>query len=143
MDWTSILAAIEAAGVAAAPVVASILMAIIGAVFAQLVGHLPGFVRAYVERAYREREAIMADAIRKALVNGLKAALKRGASGPDALQEAIDHALRTTPESIAHFERTSGMDRQSLLTMAEGAAFDERIKLDAETVAIPVAGSVS
>ena len=143
MDWTSILAAIEAAGVAAAPVVASILMAIIGAVFAQLVGHLPGFLRAYVERAYREREVIMADAIRKALVNGLKAALKRGASGPDALQEAIDHALKTTPESVAHFARTSNMDRASLGVMAEGAALDLGIALDADAVAIPVTGSVS
>jgi len=143
MDWTSILAAIEAAGVAAAPVVASILMAIIGAVFAQLVGHLPGVVRAYVERAYREREALMADAIRKALVNGLKAALKRGASGTDALQEAIDHAMRTTPESVAHFARTSNMDRASLGVMAAGAAVDLGIALDAEAVAVPVVGSVS
>ena len=143
MDWQFVLNGIEAVGVAAAPAIATILMAILGAVFAQLVGYLPGFVRAYVERAYREREAIMADAIRKALVSGIKAALKRGRSGRHALQEAIATAHRTTPESIAHFERTSGMDRQSLLTMAEGAAFDERIKLEAEAVAIPVAGSVS
>lgn len=143
MDWQTILNAVESAGVAAAPVIASILMAIIGAVFAQLVGHLPSFIRAYVERAYREREALMADAIRKALVNGLKAALKRGASGTDALQEAIDHAMRTTPESVAHFARTSNMDRASLGVMAAGAAVDLGIALDAEAVAVPVVGSVS
>lgn len=143
MDWQTILNAVESAGVAAAPVIASILMAIIGAVFAQLVGYLPGFVRAYVERAYREREAIMAEAVRKALVNGIKAALKRGVSGPDVLQEAIDHALKTTPESVAHFARTSNMDRASLGIMAEGAALDLGIALDAEAVAVQVVGSVT
>lgn len=134
MDWNTILQFVAEAGSAVAPVVASGVMLIIGTLFYRATGLLPGFVRAYIERAYREREAIMRDSITKALRNGITSAISRGASRPDALQEALDHAMKSTPDAVAHFAKTSNMDRGVLMTMAEREAVDLGIKANAETV---------
>lgn len=117
-------------GTAAVPVIGAILMGLLSAVFYQLVGYLPGFVRAYVERAYREKEALMRQAIERALLNGLNAAIAKGRSGNDALSEALDHAMRTNPQNVQHFMRTSGMTRETLATQAEGLALDRGIVLE-------------
>lgn len=117
-------------GTAAIPVIGTVLMALLSAVFYQLVGYLPGFVRAYVERAYREKEAIMRAAIERALLNGLNAAIAKGRSGNDALSEALNHAIKTQPEGIQHFMRTSNMTRDTLATQAEGLALDHGIVLE-------------
>ena len=109
-------------------------MLIVGTLFYRLTGLLPGFVRAYVERAYREKEAIFRDAITKAIVNGVTAAANRGKTGRDVLQEAVDHAMQSNPEGVAHFTATSGMNRRTLETMAERAAVDLGIKLNADAV---------
>lgn len=134
MDWNTIMQFVADAGMAVAPVVASGVMLIIGTLFYRATGLLPGFVRAYIERAYREREAIMRDSITRALRNGITAAVSRGVSRKDALQEALDHAMKSTPEAVAHFAKTSNMDREVLLTMAEREAVDLGIKANAETV---------
>ena len=138
MDWMLILDLIGQAGMSAAPVIATIIMTLAGVVFYQLTGLLPGFVRAYVEKVYRDKEALFRDAITKALINGITAAVARGKRGRDALTEAIDHAVKTNPEGVAHFQQTSNMDRQTLLTMAERAAVDLGLKLDADQVSVSV-----
>ncbi len=61
-------------------------------------------------------------------------AANRGKTGRDVLQEAVDHAMRTNPEGVAHFTATSGMTRGTLETMAERAAVDLGIKLEAGAV---------
>ena len=134
MDWTIILDFLAQAGVALAPIIATVVMLIVGTLFYRLTGLLPGFVRAYVERAYREKEALFRDAITKAIVNGVTAAVSRGTRGRDVLQEAVDHAMRSNPEGVQHFMTTSGMSRDTLGVMAERAAVDLGIKLDAEAV---------
>lgn len=134
MDWNTILQFVAEAGHAIAPIIASGLMLIVGTLFYRATGLMPGFVRAYVERAYREREAIMRDSITKALRNGITAAMSRGVSRKDALQEALDHALKTQPDAIKHFAATSNLDRDVLLTMAEREAVDLGIKASADTV---------
>ena len=121
MDWTIILDFAAQAGFALAPIIATVVMLIVGTLFYRLTGLLPGFVRAYVEKAYREREAMFRDSVEKAIINGVSAALKRGSSGEDALQQAVDHAIKSNPDAVAHFSKTSNMDRAVLLTMAEGA----------------------
>lgn len=134
MDWTVILDLIAQGGIAIAPYIASAVMLVVGVLFYRLTGFLPGFARAYVERAYREKEALFRDAITKAIVNGVTAAANRGKTGRDVLQEAVDHAMRTNPEGVQHFMATSGMTRQTLETMAERAAVDLNVKLDAKAV---------
>ena len=134
MDWTVILDLIAQGGIAVAPYIASAVMLVIGFAFYRATGFLPGFVRAYVERAYREKEALFRDAITRAIVNGVTAAVSRGTRGRDVLQEAVDHAMRTNPEGVQHFMSTSGMTRQTLETMAERAAVDLNVKLDAQAV---------
>ena len=134
MDWTIILDFLAQAGVALAPIIATVVMLIVGTLFYRLTGLLPGFVRAYVERAYREKEALFRDAITKAIVNGVAAAVSRGTRGRDVLQEAVDHAMRSNPEGVQHFMTTSGMSRDTLGVMAERAAVDLGINLDAEAV---------
>ena len=134
MDWTIILDFVAQAGTALAPIIATVVMLIVGTLFYRLTGLLPGFVRAYVERAYREKEALFRDAITKAIVNGVTAAVSRGTRGRDVLQEAVDHAMRSNPEGVQHFMTTSGMTRQTLETMAERAAVDLNVKLDASAV---------
>ena len=134
MDWTIILDFVAQAGTALAPIIATVVMLIVGTLFYRLTGLLPGFVLAYVERAYREKEALFRDAITKAIVNGVTAAANRGKRGRDVLQEAVDHAMRTNPEGVQHFMKTSGMTRNTLATMAERAAVDLGIKLDAKAV---------
>ena len=134
MDWTIILDFVAQAGTALAPIIATVVMLIVGTLFYRLTGLLPGFVRAYVERAYREKEALFRDAISKAIVNGVTAAVSRGTRGRDVLQEAVDHAMRSNPEGVQHFMTTSGMSRDTLGVMAERAAVDLGIKLDAEAV---------
>ena len=136
MDWTIIIDFAAQAGTALAPIIATVVMLIVGTLFYRLTGLLPGFVRAYVERAYREKEALFRDAITKAIVNGVTAAVSRGTRGRDVLQEAVDHAMRTNPEGVQHFMKTSGMTRNTLATMAERAAVDLGIKLDAEAVIV-------
>ena len=134
MDWAIILDFVAQAGFALAPIIATVVMLIVGALFYRLTGLLPGFVRAYVERAYREREAMFRDAITKAITNGVTTAVNRGKRGRDVLQEAVDHAMRTNPDAVQHFMATSGMNRDTLGVMAERAAVDLGIKLDAEAV---------
>lgn len=134
MDWTVILDLIAQGGIAIAPYIASAVMLVVGVLFYRLTGFLPGFARAYIERAYREKEALFRDAITKAIVNGVTAAVSRGTRGRDVLQEAVDHAMRTNPEGVQHFMATSGMTRQTLETMAERAAVDLNVKLDASAV---------
>ena len=134
MDWTIILDFAAQAGFALAPIIATVVMLIVGTLFYRLTGLLPGFVRAYVERAYREREAMFRDGITKAITNGVAAAAHRGKRGPDVLQEAVDHAMRSNPEAVAHFSKTSNMSRDTLGVMAERAAVDLGIKLEAEAV---------
>ena len=130
MDWTIILDFIAQAGTALAPIIATVVMLIVGTLFYRLTGLLPGFVRAYVERAYREREAMFRDAI----TNGVTTAVSRGRKGRDVLQEAVDHAMRTNPDAVQHFMKTSGMNRDTLGVMAERAAVDLGIKLEAGAV---------
>ena len=130
MDWNTILHYAAEFGTAAIPVIGTVLMALLSAVFYQLVGYLPGFVRAYVERAYREKEAIMRQSIERALLNGLNAAIARGRRGDDALSEALDHAMRTNPQNVQHFMRTSNMSRETLATQAKGLALDHGIVLE-------------
>ena len=134
MDWTIIIDFVAQAGTALAPIIATVVMLIVGTLFYRLTGLLPGFVRAYVERAYREKEALFRDAITKAIVNGVTAAVSRGTRGRDVLQEAVDHAMRSNPEGVQHFMATSGMTRQTLETMAERAAVDLNVKLEAKAV---------
>ena len=134
MDWTIILDFIAQAGTALAPIIATVVMLIVGTLFYRLTGLLPGFVRAYVERAYREREAMFRDAITKAITNGVTTAVSRGRKGRDVLQEAVDHAMRTNPDAVHHFMTTSGMNRDTLGVMAERAAVDLGIKLEAGAV---------
>lgn len=134
MDWTIILDFAVQAGTALAPIIATVVMLIAGTLFYRLTGLLPGFVRAYVERVYREKEALFRDAITKAIINGVTAAASRGKTGRDVLQEAVDHAMRTNPEGVQHFRRTSGMNRRTLETMAERAAVDLGVKLEAQAV---------
>lgn len=124
-------------GTAAIPVIGTVLMALISAVFYQLAGYLPGFVRAYVERAYREKEAIMRQSIERALLNGLNAAIAKGRRGDDALSEALDHAMRTNPNNVQHFMRTSNMTRDTLATQAQGLALDHGIPLVDEPDTMP------
>ena len=132
MDWNTILHYAAEFGTAAIPVIGTVLMALLSAVFYQLVGYLPGFVRAYVERAYREKEAIMRQSIERALLNGLNAAIARGRRGDDALTEALDHAMRTNPQNVQHFMRTSNMSRETLATQAKGLALDNGIVLEGD-----------
>lgn len=132
MDWNTILHYAAEFGTAAIPVIGTVLMALLSAVFYQLVGYLPGFVRAYVERAYREKEAIMRQSIERALLNGLNAAIARGRRGDDALSEALDHAMRTNPQNVQHFMQTSNMSRDTLATQAKGLALDNGIVLEGE-----------
>lgn len=132
MDWNTILHYVAEFGTAAVPVIGTVLMALLSAVFYQLVGYLPGFVRAYVERAYREKEAIMRQSIERALLNGLNAAIARGRRGDDALSEALDHAMRTNPQNVQHFMRTSNMSRETLATQAKGLALDNGIVLEGD-----------
>ena len=134
MDWTIILDFVAQAGTALAPIIATVVMLIVGTLFYRLTGLLPGFVRAYVEKAYRDREAMFRDAITKAIINGVTAAANRGKTGRDVLREAVDHAMRSNPEGVQHFMTTSGMTRQTLETMAERAAVDLNVKLDASAV---------
>ena len=134
MDWTIILDFIAQAGTALAPIIATVVMLIVGTLFYRLTGLLPGFVRAYVERAYREREAMFRDSVEKAIINGVAAAVSRGRKGRDVLQEAVDHAMRTNPDAVQHFMATSGMNRDTLGVMAERAAVDLGIKLEAGAV---------
>ena len=140
MDWTIILDFVAQAGFALAPIIATVVMLIVGTLFYRLTGLLPGFVRAYVEKAYRDREAMFRDSITKAINNGVTTAVNRGKRGKDALQDAVDHAMRTNPEAAKHFMATSNMSRDTLGVMAERAAVDLGIKLDAEAV-IADAGS--
>lgn len=128
MDWSIILHTIAEAGNAAAPVIASGIMVLVGVVFYQLTGFLPGFVRAYIEKVYRDNEAKMSEGITRALRNGIATAMARGMHGGDALSYAIDHAIKTRPEAVAHFKQTSNMDRQSLAVMAEAQAVDLGLK---------------
>ena len=134
MDWTIILDFVAQAGTALAPIISTVVMLIVGTLFYRLTGLLPGFVRAYVERAYRDREAGFRDSVEKAIINGVAAAAHRGRRGRDVLQEAVDHAMRTNPDAVQHFMATSGMTRQTLETMAERAAVDLNVKLDASAV---------
>lgn len=134
MDWTIILDFIAQAGTALAPIIATVVMLIVGTLFYRLTGLLPGFVRAYVERAYREREAMFRDAITKAIITGVAAAAHRGKRGQDVLQMAVDHAMRSNPEAVHHFMSTSGMTRDTLGVMAERAAVDLGVKLEAGAV---------
>ena len=134
MDWNIILDFVAQAGTALAPIIATVVMLIVGTLFYRLTGLLPGFVRAYVEKAYRDREAMFRDSITKAINNGVAAAAHRGKRGQDVLQEAVDHAMRSNPEGVHHFMATSGMTRQTLETMAERAAVDLNVKLDASAV---------
>ena len=136
MTWDTILQFIAEAGQAVAPIIANAVMLIAGVLFYRATGFLPGFVRAYVERAYREKESLFRDSITRALRNGITAAVARGKAGPDALQEAIDHALKTQPDAVAHFARTSNMDRQVLGVMAEREAVDLGHKLTTATVVV-------
>lgn len=139
MDWTLLLNYVAEAGIALAPIVASGVMLVVGLVFYQLTGFLPGIVRAYIERIYREKESLFRDSITKALINGIKSAVKGGLSGEDALQAAIDHALKTQPEGTSHFMRTSNMDRETLRTMAAAQAVDLNIQLTSDVVIAPPA----
>lgn len=132
MDWNTVLHYAAEAGTAAIPVIASVAMALLSAVFYQLVGHLPGFVRAYVERAYREKEAMMRQSIERALLNGLNAAIATGRTGNDALSDALDHAMRTNPQGVQHFMRTSNMTRATLAQQAVGLARDRGIAVEIE-----------
>ena len=134
MDWAIILDFVAQGGIALAPIIASGVMLVVGVLFYRLTGFLPGFARAYVERAYREKEALFRDAITRAIVNGVTAAANRGKTGRDVLQEAVDHAMRTNPEGVQHFMQTSGMNRRTLETMAERAAVDLGVKLEAQAV---------
>lgn len=134
MNWNIIIDFAAQAGTALAPIIATVVMLIVGTLFYRLTGLLPGFVRAYVEKAYRDREAMFRDGVEKAITNGVAAAAHRGKRGQDVLQEAVDHAMRSNPEGVHHFMATSGMTRQTLETMAERAAVDLGIKLDAEAV---------
>ena len=134
MDWTIILDFVAQAGFALAPIIATVVMLIVGTLFYRLTGLLPGFVRAYVEKAYRDREAMFRDAITKAITNGVTTAVNRGKRGRDVLQEAVDHAMRTNPDAVQHFMATSGMNRDTLGVMAERAAVDLGIKLEAGAV---------
>lgn len=134
MDWTIILDFAAQAGFALAPIIATVVMLIVGTLFYRLTGLLPGFVRAYVEKAYRDREAGFRDSVEKAINKGVKAAVNRGKRGRDVLQEAVDHAIRTNPDAVQHFTETSNMSRDTLGVMAESAAVDLGIKLDAEAV---------
>lgn len=134
MDWNTILQVIADAGHAVAPVIANVVMLVAGVLFYRATGFLPGFVRAYVERAYREKEALFRDSITRALRNGITAAVSRGKTGPDALQEALDHAMKSNPEAVAHFTRTSNMDRETLRVMAERESIDLGMKLTAPVV---------
>ena len=95
MDWTIILDFAAQAGFALAPIIATVVMLIVGTLFYRLTGLLPGFVRAYVEKAYRDREAMFRDGVEKAITNGVAAAAHRGKRGRDVLQEAVDHAIRS------------------------------------------------
>ena len=61
-------------------------------------------------------------------------AVSRGRKGRDVLQEAVDHAMRTNPDAVQHFMATSGMNRDTLGVMAERAAVDLGIKLEAGAV---------
>ena len=134
MDWTIILDFAAQAGIALAPIISTVVMLIAGTLFYRLTGLLPGFVRAYVEKAYRDREAVFRDAITKAITNGVTTAVNRGKRGRDVLQEAVDHAMKTNPEGVAHFMETSGMTRGTLEVMAESAAVDLGVMLKADTV---------
>lgn len=134
MDWNIILDLVAQAGTALAPIIATVVMLIVGTLFYRLTGLLPGFVRAYVEKVYRDREAMFRDSITKAITNGVAAAAHRGKRGQDVLQEAVDHAMRTNPDAVQHFMATSNMTRQTLETMAERAAVDLNVKLDASAV---------
>ena len=134
MDWTIILDFVAQAGTALAPIISTVVMLIAGTLFYRLTGLLPGFVRAYVEKAYRDRAAVFRDAITKAITNGVTTAVNRGKRGRDVLQEAVDHAMRTNPEAVQHFTATSNMSRDTLGVMAERAAVDLGIKLDAGAV---------
>lgn len=129
MDWNTILHFIAEGATALVPVAGLIISLLVGAVFYQLTGFLPGFVRAYVDRAYREKEAIIRQSIERALLNGLNAALTRGRRGDDALTEALDHAMRTNPEGVQHFMQTSNMTRDTLKTQAAGLAYDKGIEI--------------
>ena len=134
MDWTIILDLVAQAGFALAPIIATVVMLIMGTLFYRLTGLLPGFVRAYVEKAYRDREATFRDSITKAITKGVKAAVNRGKRGQDVLQEAVDHAMRTNPDAVQHFTETSNMSRDTLCVMAESAAVDLGINMDADAV---------
>ena len=81
-----------------------------------------------------DREAMFRDSITKAITNGVTTAVNRGKRGRDVLQEAVDHAMRTNPDAVQHFMATSNMSRDTLGVMAERAAVDLGIKLDAEAV---------
>ena len=119
MDWTIILDSIAQAGTALAPIIATVVMLIVGTLFYRLTGLLPGFVRAYVEKAYRDREAMFRDAITKAITTGVAAAARRGKRGQDVLQMAVDHAMRSNPKNVAYndlfnvCEHYFGQPRQS------------------------------
>lgn len=132
----TILDFVAQAGIALAPVIASALMLIVGTLFYRLTGLLPGFVRAYIEKAYREKEAMFRASIQQAIVNGITAAVSRGKTGRDALSDALAHVLKTQPDAVRHFANTSNMDDQVLLTMAERAAVDLGVKLDANAVVV-------
>lgn len=122
MDMTTIAQMLADAGSTLAPWVATVVMALIGALFYRATAFLPGFARAYIEGVYRANEARMRDSITRALRNGIDTAMVKGFHGGDVLSYAIDHAVRTNPEAVAHFKATSGMDRQSLEVMAQGLA---------------------
>ena len=141
MDWTIILDFMAQAGTALAPIIATVVMLIAGTLFYRLTGLLPGFARAYVEKAYREREAMFRDSVEKAIINGVTTAVNRGKRGRDVLQEAVDHAMRTNPDAVQHFMATSNMSRDTLGVMAERAAVDLGIKLDAEAVIADAGGN--
>ena len=140
MDWNTILDLVAQAGFALAPIIATVVMLIVGTLFYRLTGLLPGFIRAYIEKAYRDREAVFRDAITKAITNGVTTAVNRGKRGKDVLQEAVDHAMRTNPDAVQHFMATSNMSRDTLGVMAERAAVDLGIKLDAEAVIADAGG---
>ena len=136
MSWDTVLQYVAEAGHALAPVIANVVMLIAGVLFYRATGFLPGFVRAYVEKAYRDKEALFRDSITRALRNGITAAVARGKTGPDALSEAIDHAMKSNPDAVAHFVRTSNMDRETLRVMAERESVDLGHKLTAPAVVV-------
>ena len=105
MDWTIILDFVAQAGTALAPIIATVVMLIVGTLFYRLTGLLPGFVRAYVERAYREKEALFRDAITKRVNGGTNGLADRQAQYTRAALVLLGYG----PGDVRKFQTDAGL----------------------------------